>query len=127
MITRRRMLAQSGMGAGTLALAELLAREVPAAGRGAKNPLAPKPQHFPTKAKRIIWLFMHGGPSQVDTFDPKPLLAKFDGQAPPSEFHQLDLQFTDVSKQKLMASQQKFGSCQFCEWPKRPIVLLILT
>ncbi|MFT5122331.1 MAG: hypothetical protein ACI97B_000960 [Verrucomicrobiales bacterium] len=75
------------------------------------NPLAVKPSHFPAKAKRIIWLFMHGGPSQVDTFDPKPLLKKYDGQAPPEEFHQLQLQFTEVHKQKLMASKMDFVRC----------------
>ena len=91
-----------------LALADVLARDASANDAAATDSLAPKPQHFPTKAKNIIWLFMHGGPSQVDTFDPKPQLARFDGQPPPAEFHQLDLQFTDVSKQKLMASRQKF-------------------
>jgi len=97
------------MGAGMLALTDLLTRDASAAEAATNNPLAPKPQHFPRKAKSVIWLFMHGGPSQVDTFDPKPMLAKFDGQSPPAEFHQLDLQFTDVSKQKLMASRQEFS------------------
>ena len=44
------------------------------------NPLAPRPRHFPAKAKSVIWLFMNGGPSQVDTWDYKPELAKRDGQ-----------------------------------------------
>jgi len=53
-----------------------------AAGVNAANPLAPKKPHFPAKAKRVIQLFMPGGPSQVDTFDHKPLLAKHAGQRP---------------------------------------------
>jgi hypothetical protein len=48
------------------------------------NPLAPRPGHFPAKAKRIIHLWMNGGPSQVDTFDPKPALEKYAGQRPQS-------------------------------------------
>jgi hypothetical protein len=48
------------------------------------NPLAPRPPHFPARAKRVIFLFMNGGPSHVDTFDPKPALEKYAGQAPPA-------------------------------------------
>jgi hypothetical protein len=108
------MLAECGQGAGLLALANLISRETLAQGNAAGNApvghsLAPRSPTFPVKAKNIIWLFMHGGPSQVDTFDEKPLLKEFDGQSPPEEFHQLNLQFTDVSKQKLMASRQTFG------------------
>jgi hypothetical protein len=51
-----------------------------------KNPLAPKPPHFPAKAKRIIFLFMNGGPSHVDTFDPKPALVKHNGEPLPPGF-----------------------------------------
>ncbi len=59
----------------------------------------------------MIYLFMHGGPSHVDTFDPKPVLTQFDGQPPPAEFHSLKLQFTDISKQKLMGTGQTFSRC----------------
>ena len=51
-----------------------------ASNQRATNPLAAKPAHFPAKAKRVIWLFMNGGPSQVDTWDYKPELDKRDGQ-----------------------------------------------
>lgn len=61
-----------------LGLADLLAREARAAG-----PLAPRPPHFAAKAQRVIHLFMNGGPSHVDTFDPKPLLARYHGQPLP--------------------------------------------
>ncbi len=72
-ISRRDMLAASGTGLGVLGLAGLLAGESKAASVGT-NPLAPKVAHFPAKAKHVIHLFMNGGPSQVDTFDPKPAL-----------------------------------------------------
>ena len=48
------------------------------------HPLAPRPSHFPARAKRVIFLFMNGGPSHVDTFDPKPALERYAGQAPPA-------------------------------------------
>lgn len=82
--SRREMLRQAGGGAGLLALAGILADEgliAPAqAADPALDPLAPRPAHFPAKAKNVIWLFMNGGPSQVDTWDYKPELLKRDGQ-----------------------------------------------
>ena len=76
--TRREMLQTMGVGFGSLGLAALLADESPAATTSA-NPLAPKAPHYPAKAKRIIHLFMNGGPSQVDTFDYKPSLTRHHG------------------------------------------------
>ena len=73
--TRRRFLAQSGLGFGSLALASMLQDEARAA--TVANPLALRPALFAPKAKSVIWLFMTGAPSQVDTWDPKPELAKF--------------------------------------------------
>jgi hypothetical protein len=82
-ISRRQMLARVGTGLGSLGLASLLSEQgVFAAGT---NPLAPKPPHFKPRAKHVIHLFMNGGPSQVDTFDPKPALAKYNGQKAPSD------------------------------------------
>ncbi|MDY3553064.1 DUF1501 domain-containing protein [Gemmata sp. JC717] len=82
-ISRRDMLKSSGTGLGMLGLAGLLADEARGAeARAAANPLAPKVAHFPARAKRVIHLFMNGGPSQVDTFDPKPELTKQHGKAP---------------------------------------------
>src|SRR5438046_2164609 len=71
--TRRELLQASGSGFGALALASMLEASP-------KNPLAPKPPHFPARAKAVIQLFMHGGVSHVDTFDPKPELAKNSGK-----------------------------------------------
>src|SRR5436305_6068327 len=75
--TRREFLWQVGGGFAGLALTDLLASEALAADR---SPLATRPPHFPAKAKHCVFLFMNGGPSQVDTFDPKPALARFHGK-----------------------------------------------
>src|SRR6267142_248366 len=89
MITRRELLRRSGMGFAMLGLTGVLAdggRLIAASGDsgdGYKNPLAERPPHFPGKAKRVIHLFMNGGPSHVDTFDPKPALQKYAGQSLP--------------------------------------------
>ena len=85
-VTRREMLTQSANGFGMLALSAMLAEEARAdvkTNSPAEDPLAPKAPHFPAKAKRVIFLFMHGGPSQVDTFDYKPLLERDDGKPLP--------------------------------------------
>src|SRR5436190_3614303 len=82
--TRRDFLKRVGNGFGLLALAGLLDQEGllvgPATADVGRSPLAPKPAHFAAKAKSVIWLFMNGGPSHVDTWDHKPELAKRDGQ-----------------------------------------------
>jgi hypothetical protein len=80
-ITRREMLRRVGTGFGTLGLAGVLA-DAGLLAAASTNPLAPKQPHFPAKAKRVIHLFMNGGPSHVDTFDPKPALTKYHGQRP---------------------------------------------
>jgi hypothetical protein len=90
MINRRQMLQSSALGFANLALAGLLSeageapRIAPSANRQTGDgPLTPRPPHHPGKAKRVIFLFMHGGPSQVDTFDYKPLLERDDGKPLP--------------------------------------------
>ena len=82
-MSRRQMLQQSSAGFGSLALTGLLASESVSAGTDPGSPLQQRPPHFAPKAKRIIFLFMHGGPSQVDTFDYKPQLEKDDGKPLP--------------------------------------------
>lgn len=86
--SRRSLLQTLGTGLGSLGLAGILGQQGllgqdPALVSASQNPLAPKQPMFPARAKRIIHLFMNGGPSQVDTFDPKPALTKYDGQRPP--------------------------------------------
>ncbi|MFO0852161.1 MAG: DUF1501 domain-containing protein [Gemmataceae bacterium] len=78
-LTRRELLARTGTGLGTLALAGLMADDA----RGSTDPLAPKAPHFKPRAKRVIHVYLNGGPSQVDTFDPKPMLAKYAGKPLP--------------------------------------------
>jgi hypothetical protein len=80
MYTRRELLSQAGGGMGMLALASLMTQQGLAATSQPLNPLAARPAHFAAKAKNVIWLFMNGGPSQVDTWDYKPELARRDGQ-----------------------------------------------
>ncbi|HWE35628.1 MAG TPA: DUF1501 domain-containing protein [Isosphaeraceae bacterium] len=82
--SRRELLRRIGGGFGTLGLASVLAGESRAAEPIPLNPLAPKPTHFKARATRVIFLFMNGGPSHVDTFDPKPMLAKNHGGAVPA-------------------------------------------
>src|SRR5437660_2887745 len=85
--SRRELLRRSGLGFGMLGLAGVLASEgslVAAPSPGAINPLAPKQPHFRPRAKRVVHLFMNGGPSQVDTFDPKPALDKYHGKPLPN-------------------------------------------
>ncbi len=87
-LTRREFLNRCGMGMGALGLGTLMSGAVgPQAWgeTGYVSPLAPKQPHFTPKAKRIIHLFMNGGPSHVDTFDPKPALAKYVGKPLPME------------------------------------------
>lgn len=84
LITRREMLARAGTGLGTLGLAGLLAESGDLQAASPTSSLASKATHFAPRAKRVIHLFMNGGPSQVDTFDPKPSLDKYHGQRPPN-------------------------------------------
>jgi hypothetical protein len=84
--TRRELLWEMGGGFAGVALAGLLASDSVAHASGSSDgPLAPKRPHFPAKAKSCIFLMMNGGPSQVDTFDPKPALAKFAGTEIPKD------------------------------------------
>ncbi len=87
-LTRRAFLRRAGMGFGVLGLAGLLDSRglLSASAKAADyvNPLRPRPPHFPARAKRVIHLFMNGGPSHVDTFDPKPALEKYAGKPIPN-------------------------------------------
>ncbi|MEZ6134354.1 MAG: DUF1501 domain-containing protein [Pirellulaceae bacterium] len=96
--SRRQVLKRSAMGFGALALADMLYHTLPAA-RGNE----PK-THFPMRAKRVIFLFMHGGPSHVDTFDYKPLLARDNGK--PLPFDKPRVQFAETGN--LLQSPWKF-------------------
>lgn len=92
-MTRRQALKNSAAGFGSMALAALL-NDSARAESGALDPLAPRPPHIPARAKRVIFLFMSGGPSQVDTFDYKPLLTRDDGK--PIPFAKPKVQFNST-------------------------------
>src|SRR5215472_15443561 len=105
--TRRSFFQECAGGIGVMALADLLARD----GRAATpdiNPLAPKAPHFAAKAKNVIFMFMEGGPSQLDLFDPKPELQKWSGKPlPPSMTKDLRLAFTKPNA-AVLASPREF-------------------
>jgi len=84
-VARRWFLKECGVGLGAMALGQLLGGQSGAAPAPAGDPLAPKPPHFPAKAKNVIFLFMAGAPSHLEMFDNKPELARFDGTLPPPE------------------------------------------
>ena len=111
-LSRRTLLAKAGMGIGALAMLDLMSREMDAA----DNPLAPKITPRPARARAVISLFMHGGPSQVDTFDPKPMLAKYAGQKlPPRPVTPRFWQVSGNSKNAVsqgLKSQTFFSTCQ---------------
>jgi len=100
--TRRQVLRDTALGFGMLAFAAQLAEESRAAEPA--DPLASRPPHFPARAKRVIFLFMKGGPSQVDTFDYKPFLDRDDGK--PLPFDKPRVQFAPTGN--LMRSPWRF-------------------
>lgn len=103
-LNRRRFLQESCGGFGSLALAAMAcdARQVRADG-----PLSPKPPNFEARAKSVIFLFMAGGPSHIETFDPKPLLNQLHGQSRPKEFGEAKYQFV-AADAKLLGCKRKF-------------------
>jgi hypothetical protein len=107
---RRRFLRTAGCGFGGIALAALLAEEgklFADAEPNVADPLAPRKPHFPAKAQRVIFLFMSGGPSHVDTFDPKPELTRLHGEKLPASFGPVKTR-RGVDKNKLLASKRTF-------------------
>ena len=103
--TRREFIRDSACGFGGLALAAMLhAQGLRAA---SANPLAPKRPPLPAKAKSVIFLFMAGGPSQIETFDPKPLLNQLSGQKRPAEFGEVKYQFIKPTA-KLLGTKRTF-------------------
>ena len=83
-LSRRQMLRRIGTGIGQLALADLMLGQAAGAEIDGTNPFAVRRPHHEAKAKRVIHFFMNGGPSQVDTFDPKPKLTEYDGKPLPN-------------------------------------------
>src|SRR5947209_17967833 len=103
-LTRREMLWRCANGFGAVALAALLAEDGRADAGQASGPL--KGLHHPARARNVIFLYMDGGPSQVDTFDYKPFLEKHEGKDPHTVFPVEPTQFDNVGR--VMASLWKF-------------------
>lgn len=106
--SRRKLLSRLGMGFGSVALGQLMGMDKATAATAANQPFAPRQPHFEPKAKRVIHFFMNGGPSQVDTFDPKPLLDRYDGKALPNL---LKTERPTGAAFKSPFSFQKYGEC----------------
>jgi hypothetical protein len=106
---RRDFLSQAGGGFGLIALSALLRDEgrLAAAELSPGNPLAPQKPHFAARAKRVIYLFLHGGPSHVDLFDPKPDLIKYAGRPLPESFGEV-MTRRKVAANPLLAPIKKF-------------------
>ena len=120
--TRRHFFNQCGVGVGSMALASLISGSSEAASPEAaspetpRNPLAPKPTHFPARAKRVIYMFMAGGPSQLDMFEHKPMLNQLNGQPIPNSYLEgKRFAFMDSSHRiNLLGTRrtfQKYGEC----------------
>lgn len=110
--SRRKFFRSCAGGIGTIALSQLLARDGYAA--PADDALAPRKPHFPAKAKNVIFLFQEGAPSQMDLFDPKPALRKWNGQPlPPSMTKDLKLAFIKPNASILASPREfkRYGQC----------------
>jgi hypothetical protein len=106
--SRRDFLRQAGGGFGALAATWLL-RQDRALG-GAVDPMAAKESHFAPKVRRVIYLFMHGGPSHLETFDPKPDLQRLAGQPLPASFGPVATR-RKVAHNPLLATKRTFARC----------------
>src|SRR5262245_33477471 len=111
--TRRHFFRDCQVGLGSLALASLLGdRPLAAAPQPAANsgPFAPKQGHFPAKAKSVIFMFMAGGPSQLELFDHKPKLQEMDGQVIPESYVK-NKRFAFIKQDaKLLGTRRKFAT-----------------
>ena len=117
--SRRRFFTSTASGLGGVALASLLRDDglltTPASAAGAVNPLAPHEPHFPAQAKSCIFIFLAGGPSQLDMYDPKPKLVELNGKKPPADLIK-NVRFAFIKKDAatLMGSKRTFtkhGEC----------------
>jgi hypothetical protein len=132
-MSRRAMLQQSSVGFGSLALAGLLQEKMNngvLAAESGRAATAPKSASFPARAKRIIFMFMHGGPSQVDTFDYKPLLQKHDGRPYPGKKPRIVLREIYSDRLGSFASMVKaVYTCPICflmsgKWQMTSVLLI---
>jgi len=109
--SRRQFLSRAGSGLGAMAFGSMLAESgfAPALNAaGVEGTLAAKQPHHPPKAKSVIWLFMEGGPSHIDTFDPKPALQKLAGQPTPESFNPPTITAMGTSTNTLMPDKREW-------------------
>src|SRR6516162_9554853 len=112
-LSRREFLRRAGGGFGMIALASmlaeqgLLAQSGPLRGPARRNPLAPRQPHHEARAQRVIFLFMSGGPSHLELFDPKPDLQRFHGQPLPESFGPVATR-RNVERNRLLATRRRF-------------------
>jgi len=106
--TRRDFFTRTGSGLAAVALAQMLHEDQLQAATAGADPLAPKQPHHPPTAKSIIWLFIEGGPSHVDLFDPKPKLVELAGQPIPESMRPKFTAMPGTSKNGLMPSKRAF-------------------
>src|SRR5690242_142326 len=104
--TRREFFTRAGSGLAAVALAQMTQESALAA--PGDDPLSPKAPHFPPKAKSIIWLFIEGGPSHIDLFDPKPKLLELQGQPLPESMRPKFTAMPGTSKNGMMPSKRTF-------------------
>ncbi|MDX2036460.1 MAG: DUF1501 domain-containing protein [Isosphaeraceae bacterium] len=108
LLDRRSLLRLAGGGLGAIAFDWLEAASSRADDASTSvSPLAPRPAHFPAKAERVIWLFMHGGPSHLETFDPKPELQRLAGEPLPQSFGPVETR-RKVAANPLLATKRRF-------------------
>ncbi|MEO6711041.1 MAG: DUF1501 domain-containing protein, partial [Planctomycetota bacterium] len=112
LLARRRFLQSGAAGLGSLAFASLLSRDLSAAQE--TTPASARAPHFAPKAKSIIWLFMNGGPSQLDLFDAKPALEQLDGKPVPESFTQGERFAFIQGTPTLLKSPYKFAKHAAC-------------
>src|SRR5881227_3488283 len=112
--TRRQFLGRMSVGIGGMALASLFKNDLFGASTDLVNPLAPRPPHFPAKAKRAIYIHMAGSPSHLDLFDPKPKLKELNGQPCPESLYKKERFAFIKGVPKMLGSPhnfQRFGKC----------------
>src|ERR1700692_4428450 len=110
--SRREFFSESFCGFGAIASGAMMQDKLVAA--SSVNPLAPKPPHMPelAKAKAVIFLFLAGGPSHVDSFDPKPLLNKMHGQKKPPSFGQFRYESLKMNESLLLGSSESSAATE---------------
>ena len=108
MHTRRDFLETGGLGFGALALGDLLLQQSQADSDRDVAPLAAQSPHLPGTARNVIFLFMQGGPSQLETFAPKPVMKKFDGKLLPKDLQDYDLAQINTADATVMAPRFEF-------------------